>query len=89
MNTDISALPDGQRSEIRKRSRIVDAMVQKFIAEGIADSSIVSTEPKIAEFFLIGALNWLPRWYSPEGRISSDELASIFVRIVLDGLRSR
>lgn len=89
LNTDISALPDGQRNEIRKRSRIVDGMVQQFISDGIADGSIVTTEPKIAEFFLIGALNWLPRWFSPEGHITSDQLASIFVRIVLDGLRSK
>jgi len=89
LNADMSALPEGQRSEIRKRSRVVDAMVQKFISDGIADGSVVSTEPKIAEFFLIGALNWLPRWYSPDGRVTSDELASIFVRIVLDGLRSK
>ena len=89
LNADMSALPEGQRSEISKRSRVVDAMVQKFISDGIADGSVVSTEPKIAEFFLIGALNWLPRWYSPDGRVTSDELASIFVRIVLDGLRSK
>lgn len=86
---DISALPEAQRSEVRRLSRIVDTKVQKFIADGVDDGSIATTEPKIAEFFLIGALNWLPRWYSPDGRISSDELATIFIRIVLDGLRGK
>ena len=62
---------------------------QKFIADGVADGSLVTAEPKIAEFFLIGALNWLPRWYSPGGRIGSEELATIFIRIVLDGLRGK
>jgi len=61
LNPDFSALPDPQKADIRKKSRAVDAMVQQFIAEGVADGSIVATEPKIAEFFLIGALNWLPR----------------------------
>jgi len=89
LNPDFSALPDPQKADIRKKSRAVDAMVQQFIAEGVADGSIVATEPKIAEFFLIGALNWLPRWFSPEGRITSDELATIFIRIVLDGLRAK
>lgn len=86
---DISALPETQRNEVRRLSRIVDTKVQKFIADGVIDGSIATTEPKIAEFFLIGALNWLPRWYSPDGRISSDELATIFIRIVLDGLRGK
>jgi TetR/AcrR family transcriptional regulator len=84
---DISALPEARRNEIRRLSRVVDTKVQKFIADGVADGSMAATEPKIAEFFLIGALNWLPRWYSPDGRISSDELATIFIRIVMDGLR--
>ncbi len=86
---DISALPEPRRNEVRRLSRIVDTKVQKFIADGVADGSIVTTEPKIAEFFLIGALNWLPRWYSPDGRISSDELATIFIQIVMDGLRHK
>lgn len=88
LSADLSALPDSQRADLRKKSRSVDAMVQKFIVEGMGDGSIVDTDPKIAEFFLIGAMNWLPRWYNPNGRISSKELASIFVRIVLDGLRA-
>lgn len=87
LSADLSALSIAQRADLRKKSRSVDAIVQSFIIEGMSDGSIVSTEPKIAEFFLIGAMNWLPRWYNPNGRISSDELASIFIRIVLDGLR--
>ena len=64
-------------------------MVQRFVAEGVADGSIAPIEPKIAEFFLMGALNWLPRWYSPQGSMSSAELASVFIRMVFDGLRPR
>ena len=86
---DISALPEDMRADIRRKSRLVDSRVQQFIADGVADGSIVPTAPNIAEFFLIGAMNWFPRWYSPSGPISSDELASIFIRIVLDGLRPR
>ena len=87
--TDISALPDKQQAEVRRCSREVDSLVQKFIAEGIADGSIESTHPKIAEFFLMGALNWLPRWYSPKGAMGSEELAEIFIRMVFDGIRAR
>jgi TetR/AcrR family transcriptional regulator len=86
---DISALPPQQRAEVRRQSRLVDAMLQEFIADGIADGSIEPTEPRIAEFFIMGALNWVPRWYSPEGSMTSDELASIFIAIVLTGLKSK
>lgn len=86
--TDISALPSSQQTKVRRYSRVVDALVQKFIAEGIADGSIASTHPKIAEFFLMGALNWLSRWYSPKGAMGSGELAEIFVRMLFDGIRA-
>ncbi len=87
--TDISALPDAQQAEARRCSRRVDSLVQKFIAEGVADGSIESTHPKIAEFFLMGALNWLPRWYSPQGAMGSEALAEIFIRMVFDGIRAQ
>jgi TetR/AcrR family transcriptional regulator len=86
---DISALPAAQQTEVRRASRVVDALVQKFIAEGVADGSVQSTHPKIAEFFLMGALNWLPRWYSPQGSMGSAELTEIFIRMVFDGIRAR
>ncbi|WP_420467080.1 TetR/AcrR family transcriptional regulator [Panacagrimonas sp.] len=84
---DISVLRPEQRAEARKRSREVDALVQTFIADGIRDGSIVNVDPKVAEFFLMGALNWMPRWYQPEGALSSADLASLFIRMMFDGLR--
>lgn len=86
---DMSVLKAGQQAEMRKRSRGVDRLVQRFLEEGMADRSIVDIDPKVAEFFLMGALNWLPRWYSPEGALSSDALAALFIRMSFDGLRAR
>lgn len=86
---DMSVLNPAQQSEARKRSRGVDQLVQRFLEEGIADGSIVDIDPKVAEFFLMGALNWLPRWYSPEGSMSSQELAALLIRMTFDGLRAR
>ena len=86
---DISVLEPQQQAEVRRRSRDVDALVQRFIADGIADGTIVNVDPKVAEFFLMGALNWLPRWFSPEGTLSSGDLAALFIRMMFDGLRAR
>jgi AcrR family transcriptional regulator len=89
LHTEMSVLDGEQQAEARRRSREVDACVQQFIEEGVNDGSIVSVDPKVAEFFLMGALNWLPRWYSPEGPMSSADLASLFIRMMFDGLRAR
>lgn len=86
---DMSVLKSEHRADARRRSRAIDALVQEFVAEGVADGSIAPIDPKIAEFFLIGALNWLPRWYTPRGAMSSTDLAAVFIRMVFDGLRPR
>jgi AcrR family transcriptional regulator len=86
--SDVSALTPRQRHTIRKQSRDLDSMLQQFLVDGMTDGSIVATEPKITEFFVIGALNWLPHWYRP-GRLTGKELAEIFLRLTLDGLRPR
>jgi TetR/AcrR family transcriptional regulator len=87
--SDLSALAPQQRRHVRKQSRAIDQMLQEFLAEGLADGSIVGAEPKITEFFVIGALNWLPRWYRADGTLSGHQLAEIFLRLVIDGLRPR
>jgi TetR/AcrR family transcriptional regulator len=87
--SDLSALEPQQRRHVRKQSRAIDAMLQAFLAEGLADGTIAGAQPKITEFFLIGALNWLPRWYKPGGTLSGKQLADIFLRLVVDGLRPR
>jgi TetR/AcrR family transcriptional regulator len=89
LHAEMSVLDAQQQAEARRRSREVDARVQKFIEQGVTDGSIVSVDPKVAEFFLMGALNWLPRWFSPEGPMSSAELAALFIRMMFDGLRAR
>jgi AcrR family transcriptional regulator len=87
--SDLSALAPQQRRHVRKQSRAIDQMLQLFLAEGLADGSISGAEPKITEFFIIGALNWLPRWYKPGGSLSGEQLGDIFLRLVVDGLRPR
>jgi AcrR family transcriptional regulator len=87
--SDLSALAPQQRRHVRKQSRAIDQMLQEFLAEGVADGTIAGAEPKITEFFVIGALNWLPRWYKPDGTLTGQELAEIFLRLVVEGLRPR
>jgi TetR/AcrR family transcriptional regulator len=89
LHAEMSVLDAEQQAEARRRSREVDARVQRFIEQGVDDGSIVPVDPKVAEFFLMGALNWLPRWYSPEGPMSSADLAALFIRMMFDGLRAR
>ena len=56
-------LPDEARDEIHRRARKLDENLLALIEEGIADGSVAPVPTKIAELLLMGALNWIWRWY--------------------------
>jgi Tetracyclin repressor-like, C-terminal domain len=68
--------------------RYIDSSLQGYIQEGIVDGSIAFCNPKIAAFALAGAINWIGSWYSPEGELRPEEIASEFATLLSDGLRS-
>jgi AcrR family transcriptional regulator len=43
-------------------------------------------KPRLAAFALLGMINWLYQWYSPQGSIKQDELASVYADFFLRGL---
>ena len=46
----------------------------RLIEEGIADGSLRTVNPHLAVFVLMGAVNWIPRWYSQSGALSGEGL---------------
>lgn len=43
-------------------------------------------DPQLAMVFLVGAFNWIHRWYKPTGPMSLDEIGSAFTTLALDGM---
>jgi len=86
---DISALKPDQRKDIVARSRDVDNYIFAFIEQGVTDESIATNNPRVTEFFMIGALNWVPRWYRPDSELTAADLAEIFLQFAFDGMRPR
>ncbi|PWB59826.1 MAG: TetR family transcriptional regulator, partial [Bradyrhizobiaceae bacterium] len=56
---------------------------------GIADGSILPVDPKLAIFMLLGAVNWVTKWYSPGGAWSAEEASSALVELATRGLAAR
>jgi TetR/AcrR family transcriptional regulator len=51
------------------------------VEQGIADGSIVSTNPKLAVFMLLGAVHWVTKWYSPQGSWTAEEASSALIEL--------
>jgi TetR/AcrR family transcriptional regulator len=66
--------PEDHASHIAERDRY-ETIMRGFVQEGIADGSIAPCDPKLVMFTLLGAINWVPKWFSQEGEWSSAQLA--------------
>ena len=86
MRLDEGDLSSQALAEVRAYKRKIDRRLRSFIQEGIEDGSIAPCDPKIAAFSIAGALNWICRWYEPEGALTAEEIASQFARTLTQGL---
>lgn len=61
-------------------------IIQQGIDWGVFDPGV---DPKLISFALLGAVNWIPRWYSPDGPAGSQVIADRFAEYLIAGLRAR
>ena len=57
--------------------------------EGIADGSVRPLDPAMVSAMLFGALNWVPHWYDPNGKLSVDQVADTFADMLAQGIEAR
>jgi AcrR family transcriptional regulator len=60
--------------------------VRRFIDDGIERSEFRSVDSRVASLAILGSINWLPRWYRPEGGLSAAELATQFASLFMHSL---
>lgn len=83
---EVTALsPERQAEVVQERDRY-ERKLREIIAQGVADGEFRPVDPKIASFAVLGAINWIARWYDPEGAMGSPELGAEFVEHLIGGL---
>lgn len=84
--TDLESLTISQRRKyVALRDRFEQG-VRALIKAGIARGEFRRQDPRIAGFALLGAINWIPKWYRPGGELSSQEIAEQFADFFLQSL---
>jgi hypothetical protein len=58
------------------------------LEEGMTEGTFARGDAKLLAFALFGAVNWIPRWFSPQGAATSQEIADHFADYLISGLRS-
>jgi AcrR family transcriptional regulator len=85
---DLEALtPAHLKTVIARRDRI-DRGMRQIIADGAAAGAFGQSDAKLMSFAILGAVNWIPRWFKPTGPASSEEIANRFAAYLVGGLRA-
>ena len=79
-------LSEARAAIVRAAKRRIDTVFRGYLAEGVADGSILPCDPKLTAFTIAGALNWIGHWYRPGGGLTPAEIAESFSARLTGGL---
>jgi AcrR family transcriptional regulator len=74
------------KAVIARRDRF-DRGMRRVIEEGIATGAFAPGDAKLLAFAILGAVNWIPRWFNPDGPATSSEIADRFADYLIAGLQ--
>lgn len=78
-------LPADMARRARNEGRAYNALIEGVIREGIETGQLASVPPKLLTFAILGMCNWLYQWYQPDGPLSADEVARLFIQFAEHG----
>ncbi len=77
------------REKFRTLKREIDTILRGVIEDGMQDGSIAKGDARMLGFTVAGSLNWIARWYRPEGEATAEEISEQVVATLLTGLVPR
>ena len=83
---EIPALSREHQADVVARRDAWEAYLRQTIVQGVDDAEFRHVDPKVASFSILGAINWIARWYRPEGDLRAPELAARVSDHLVSGL---
>ena len=74
------------RARIHAEAERHAELLEAILAEGVQTGEFRELDVTMTAHAIVGMCNWLYQWYSPEGKLSPSEIASIFGDIVVHGI---
>lgn len=86
---EVTAFSEERQAEIIAARDRYEREMRRVLKQGIHDGIFRDVNEKIAVFAVLGAVNWIARWYRPEGNLHAAELGAQFADHLIDGLGRR
>jgi tetracycline repressor-like protein len=86
---EVSALSARRRAEVIAARDRYERALRDIVRRGIAAGEFRAVDPKLAVFAILGAINWIARWYRPEGVLHAAELGRQYAEHLVRGMARR
>jgi len=77
------------RARFRALKREIDTTIRGVVEAGMKDGSIAAGDVRIVTATLSGALNWIARWFDPDGPLGPEEIADGCVATLVNGIAAK
>jgi AcrR family transcriptional regulator len=84
---DLEALSPAHLKAVIARRDEFERGVREMLTDGMRAGVFGRGDPKLLAFAMFGAVNWIPRWFNPEGAATSKTIAELFADFFVAGLR--
>ncbi len=86
---DEGELPPEKREYIRGRSREFEAVYRGLVSELIDEGTFRDVDVPMTVRAISGMCNWLSSWYRADGAMTADEIADMFLDLIMSGLKKK
>jgi len=86
---EVTALSDEHQLEVISARDRYERELRRTIDEGARIGEFRAVNSKVAVFATLGAINWIARWYRPEGTLHAEEIGAGFADQLVGGLICR
>ena len=86
---EVTALSEEHQREVISARDRYERELRRTIDHGVRGGEFSAVNSKVAVFAILGAINWIARWYRPEGTLHAEEIGDGFADQLVGGLRCR
>ncbi|MEZ5993427.1 MAG: TetR/AcrR family transcriptional regulator [Planctomycetota bacterium] len=83
---DFTALRDELLEKIIIKRDQFERGMRVVITEGVKNGEFRNVDPKLATFAILGAINWISKWYRPDGSFKAADIGRMYSDLFVKGL---
>jgi AcrR family transcriptional regulator len=80
---ELEGLTDEHREHLVGRQRAYVDLIASSLRALKDEGKLADVDPTVGAFALLGMIQWIPRWFRPDGRVAREEIIQQFQRMTL------